>query len=73
MRQFVKVLADGRVSVIHTTAATPLVADGDTLIETTDAPIPRGVDVAVVDGAVVTTPRVEAPPPAWTNEEEPPA
>lgn len=68
MRQFVKVTAAGRVSLVATNGKLPIVAPGDTLIETTDAPIPRGLDVTVVDGFVSTAPR--APAPEWAIEPE---
>ncbi len=69
IRQFVKMAPDGRCSVITTNGAVPVVDPADTLIETTDAPVPRGVDVSVVDGAVVTSPR--AAETGWTILEEP--
>jgi hypothetical protein len=72
MRQFVKVCADGRVSVLSTSARDPITASGETLIETTDNPIAPGIDVAVVDGAVVRTPRAVPTTPAWTIQAAPP-
>ena len=68
MRQFVKVTASGRVSLVATNGKEPIVAPGDTLIETTDAPIPRGHIVSVVDGVVSSTP--SPPVPQWAMAPE---
>ncbi|MFT6774028.1 MAG: hypothetical protein ACJA1L_001739 [Paracoccaceae bacterium] len=65
MRQFVKRSADGRVALVTTTGREPVVALGETLIETTDDPIAPNEAVAVNDGAVVRSPRAPQPTQAW--------
>jgi hypothetical protein len=60
MRQFVKKSPDGRVALVTTNGRTPVVAIGETLIETTDDPVQNGTDVEIVDGAVVRTARPAA-------------
>lgn len=64
MRQFVRQSADGRVSIIWASSEV-FAAPGETIVETTADPIPRGQGARIDDGVAIPVPRSPAPDPAW--------